>query len=104
MWNELKIVDFNELVRRFNCDCGGSCNFCKHHLPEHSEDKTRCAVLNSLPSIDAVEVVRCKDCGYFLEEKLLCTHEGNMVFNTGKTTYPNCFCSYGERRGEDEAT
>lgn len=53
---------------------------------------------NSVPSVDAAEVVRCKDCEHFLPEKMLCTHEGNMVFNTGKTTYPNCFCSYGERR------
>lgn len=54
--------------------------------------------LKNAPTVDAVEVVRCKDCVYFLSEKLLCVHEGNMVFNTGKTTYPNCFCSYGERR------
>ena len=55
-------------------------------------------IITRSPAVDAVEVCRCKDCKHFLTEKLLCTHEGNMVFNTGKTTYPNCFCSYGERR------
>ena len=54
--------------------------------------------LNAVPAADVVEVVRCGECVYFLEGKLLCTHEGNRVFNTGKTTYPNCFCSYGGRR------
>lgn len=56
-------------------------------------------VLRTAKTIDAVEVVRCKDCAYFSEEKMLCEHEGNIVLNIGKTTYPNDFCSYGERKG-----
>lgn len=57
--------------------------------------------LGFLDAADVVEVVRCQYCIYFLPKKMLCTHEGNMVFNTGKTTYPECFCSYGERRAEN---
>ena len=70
--------------------------------PDDAGDKrgveTCIMVLEDFPAVDAVEVCRCKDCKHFLTEKLLCTHEGNMVFYTGKTTYPNCFCSFGERR------
>ena len=55
-------------------------------------------ILRTSKAIDAVEVVRCKDCVYFSNEKILCSHDGNMVMNIGKVTYPNDFCSYGERK------
>lgn len=100
MWNEVKIVDFNELVRRFNCDCGGACNFCKHHLPERSEGKTRCAILNSLPSVDGVEVVRCKDCVLWKRVDDIC---GKCPFLIGENQYTSeyHFCSIGEKE-EDQ--
>ena len=59
------------------------------------------ADLSDMPTIDAVPVVRCKDCAYFSNEEILCSHEGNMVLNIGKTVYPNDFCSYGERKDGD---
>ena len=61
-----------------------------------------CALLDVVLKAPGIEVVRCKDCVYFLDKKLLCTHEGNRVFGTGKTTYGNCFCSYGERSGGND--
>lgn len=57
-------------------------------------------IFHTSKTVDAVEVVRCKDCAYFSEEKMLCEHEGNMVLNIGKTAYPNDFCSCGERRSD----
>ena len=42
------------------------------------------------PTIDAVEVVRCKDCKYF--KTRLCENEDN---------YDNWFCADGERKDGD---
>ena len=60
--------------------------------PEYAQDR-----LSEIPAADVVEVVRCKDCidsvdGFYCKN-------GNF---SGKT-FPNNFCSEGERRaGNDE--
>lgn len=43
---------------------------------------------------DLVDVVRCKDCKYFVSET--CRHDFAMNLSRGDD-----FCSYGERRKED---
>lgn len=45
-------------------------------------------------TVDAVEVVRCKDCDWWLDGK--CSNVFAMV-----SFDENNFCSYGERRTED---
>lgn len=58
--------------------------------------------LLSLPSADAVDVVRCKDCKHhekfcFDDSKLLCwVHDIDIVVS------PTDYCSYAERRAESE--
>lgn len=54
------------------------------------------------PTIDAVEVVRCKDCKYF--NKLLPTIRSNAKCDLlyGMTDLLG-YCSLGERRDKDEA-
>ena len=46
-------------------------------------------ILREAPTVDAVEVVRCKDCKYF--KTRLCENEDN---------YDDWFCADGERKGE----
>ena len=58
--------------------------------------------IDTEPTVDAVEVVRCKDCKHF---KRLC--EGSNVFmcmyTSGlNTATPDNFCSHGERRMANE--
>lgn len=57
------------------------------------------------PPIDAVEVVRCKDCKYFTKERIadsieyICAHRlglGMVVVN------PHKYCSDGERKKDNE--
>lgn len=50
----------------------------------------------SEPTVDAVEVVRCKDCRY-------CQHDSNgfWCFNDYEhNLQPDDFCSYGERKDD----
>lgn len=86
-------------------------------LPIMSGDDTigvRNIDLSDLPTVDAVPVVRCKDCvnSVWIEEDVYrCTHPQWIRF-CKKDTYTEgvlfhglCgddFCSYGERRAEHE--
>ena len=49
-------------------------------------------IIQNAPTIDAVPVVRCKDCGTY--------SRGTCWIMRGKMN-PNDFCSYGERRSDD---
>ena len=55
-------------------------------------------IINNAPTIDAVEVVRCKDCKHWLKDVAGCTdfvgrcaYANYMIGATG-------YCLYGERR------
>lgn len=52
----------------------------------------------SMPTIDAVEVVRCKDCKHRADE----TSKGNYLCNHKMLglVRPDDFCSYGKKRGD----
>ena len=54
--------------------------------------------LDRQPTIDAVPVVRCKDCKYNEDGECVCSR---MCISACAHfyTYPDDFCSYGERRG-----
>lgn len=58
--------------------------------------------IEDVPTADAVEVVRCKDCLYWEKGKdyePYCNHFGNMMADTNADD----FCSFGERKeGEGE--
>ena len=50
-----------------------------------------CEMLNDAPTVDAVEVLRCKDCVYFWDG--VCTAHTDAI-----CTDENEFCSWGEKR------
>lgn len=55
------------------------------------------AIINQFPTIDAVPVVRCKECRYLYDELndyCCASHRGLARISE------NSFCSYGERRSE----
>lgn len=53
-----------------------------------------CEVLDDAPTVDAVPVVRCKDCKWYNSEKFLCNN--NESFSWKKDD----FCSFAERKEE----
>jgi hypothetical protein len=58
-------------------------------------------VIDEAPTIDAVEVVRCKDC---LNRDNSCgMGEHKWCRFLKQTTSPDDYCSYGERREDGEA-
>lgn len=48
------------------------------------------------PTVDAVEVVRCKDCKRYSQSGLC-----NLYLNVSHEMKPDDFCSYGERRTDN---
>lgn len=88
----MKLVDAEQL---FCCDC---------------EYKERCknvtCDVKTMPTIDAVPVVRCRDCKWFNHYTMECEsddvatdHEGGASFSLNFG--PDDFCSYGQRKEAD---
>ena len=68
------------------------------HFPTHRGGKSVHDIIDDSPAVDAVPVVRCKDC---VERTV--TRRCNCI--TGRNIYvqvdDDFFCYYGERRGEN---
>ena len=56
------------------------------------------AVADAAPTVDAVEVVRCKDCDYRAFDDVCKEYYCNGVYGMYGAIADNDFCSYGERR------
>ena len=66
-----------------------------------SADEVAMAVENA-PTIDAVPVVRCKDCMYSETDDngfYYCVHD--IIGGYGETLDVGTFCSYGERKDDE---
>lgn len=81
---------------------GGYCEF------GFSREKIR-ELLRDIPTVDAVPVVRCRDCKhhrdkneqeqqYLAEDILICTSQ-DATEDCWNAVWPDHFCSYGEKEG-----
>ena len=60
-------------------------------------------MLEQLPTVDAVVVIRCKDCKHFNFEHMECENEAVSTDHEGGASYSlnfylDDFCSFGERK------
>jgi hypothetical protein len=103
-YNDLKNIGKKEYVEKES--------LAKHIDNSFGEISTPFVVkeIRNFPVSDVVEVVRCKDCKYFVDEDEtdmlgLCTCKRIAIAYNGEL-YPerNHYCSYGERRSEHEQT
>ena len=99
MANEKRLIDANALMDALRTNEGAK-------ALGHSVHRLFCVddIIEKQPTVDAVEVVRCKDCKHNVANKeydpLDATDYTDIVcdywMNDGNL--PNDFCSYGERR------
>lgn len=98
MVNEKRLIDANALIKEANTD--GAYGYV---------DAKQIA---DAPTIDAVEVVRCRECKhhrdkneqeqkYLVEDILICTSP-DATDDCWNAVWPDHFCSYGERKDGDE--
>ena len=86
MENEKRLIDANALGRN------------SFHILEYGYYGERCVVdwddIESAPTVDAVEVVRCKDCRFYRKPFCILNDNKNGWLNH---ELPEHFCSHGER-------
>lgn len=69
---------------------------------DHIEEFRAITIVNDVPTIDAVEVVRCKECKHASDNKVygcMCNHFNDNDWSYHRM-YADDYCSYGEREGE----
>ena len=91
----MRLIDSDELWERLNYEP------CEHNA---DRDEIALPIVNAAPTVDAVPVVRCKDCKWFADNNGGEWY-GCKMFHVVRITpedapKPDDFCSYGERREE----
>ena len=89
-----RLIDANALLYEY-CQANG----CNEVIDEVCPNCFTAGLIANAPTVDAVEVVRCKDCAYATcnPVKLTygCRHPSGLRGFVNEGFY---FCSYGERR------
>lgn len=90
MKSEKRLIDANELLEKHTCDVYGAyddaCMVKAVFVP----------YIKGAPTVDAAEVVRCRDCIHHehYDALLYCGHTRGLAGSVA----PDDFCSYGERK------
>ena len=80
----MRLIDANDIYSLFN---------------QNGIARLHVADIDKIPRVDAVEVVRCRDCiHYFSGACLRIYSDGNVSQNTWQEPNEDDFCSYGERK------
>lgn len=88
-----KLININDALEKL-------CEFCS--CGDYEDCDYRCSEfenISNIPAVDAVEVVRCRDCKHYE------IHKPNVLENCERNGYlipmkPDDFCSFGEKRGD----
>jgi hypothetical protein len=107
MANEKRLIDANELQSKlqghhdFFVDGWGGFDKMSFAAKCRVDEIDNCiAEIVNAPTVDAVEVVRCKDCKHYKEDTLTCIPRLRLAFEH-PNYYPEDFCSYGERKDNE---
>ena len=93
MANEKRLIDANALKDGLsNLEASGGHKYYRQGM-DAVLHKFMPSFIDEQPTVDAVEVVRCKDCKFYQTDHW-CTRVALGIM------YENDFCSYGERREE----
>ena len=65
---------------------------------EQNEAYMDAEILRAIPTVDAVPVVRCKDCKYAYINSYSAASGNAFCSTSANVTQQDDFCSYGERR------
>jgi DMSO/TMAO reductase YedYZ molybdopterin-dependent catalytic subunit len=62
--------------------------------------------INKMPTVDAVQVVRCRECKYFVKNTWECVRLADRFGDeySDARVYPEYYCADGERRSDEQQT
>ena len=83
---EKRLIDANAACDRCRMKNSGNCGFC---------------IIGTAPTVDAVEVVRCRDCKHRGTDNCIFHIKGEPADEELLLKLDNDFCSYGERKDGD---
>ena len=87
MANEKRLIDANALIEEANA--------------EGAYGYVDAFQIANASTVDAVEVVRCRDCKHWHKETLFCDYMPYGEAQERVNWYANDFCSYGERKDNE---
>lgn len=88
--NEMRLIDANELCRKFEGE---------PWYDNADLDEIALPLVDDAPTVDAVEVIRCRECKHCDPENHHCDHP--MSTSAPLSRKPDDFCSYGERKDDE---
>jgi hypothetical protein len=113
MATEQRLIDANARIEEIK---KAYCHNCENYCENYGGVKCRACwvdyaigLIDDAPTVEAVEVVRCKDCEHWHDETGWCTKHSHFIGCDGMACHPSQssewkmfnaddFCSYGERR------
>lgn len=90
----MRLIDADKINYREHTECMGHGDF---ETVRTVTDKE----IAEIPTVDAVEVVRCKDCIHWHEPEGVCLKiysDGNVSPYAWQDRKPDDFCSYGKKK------
>ena len=93
MANEKRLIDANEVIR----ETESIINFRKQHYMPTVEYEAVLGYLKNRPTVDAVEVVRCKDCKWCKDGDICTNKQWQDAEGWDRDVDPEGFCYLGER-------
>ena len=87
MANEKRLIDANALIEEANA--------------EGAYGYVDAFQIANAPTVDAMEVVRCRDCKHWHKETLFCDYMPYGEAQERVNWYADDFCSYGERKDNE---
>ena len=84
MANEKRLIDANALIEMANA--------------EGAYGYVDAFQIANAPTVDAVEVIRCRECKHWHKETLFCDYTLYGEAQERVNWYADDFCSYGERK------
>lgn len=101
MANKQRLIDANEFIKSLEWEYGDVFETNEYGDGEYGFSQEAInELVQKAPTVDAVEVVRCKDCEFWggVTFGNVCRRWSAPLAGMKNCTKPDDFCSYGERR------
>ena len=93
----MRLIDLDSLIVEFKKRCRGECCCCTEDYCGSGNDGCGCRVIDEAPTVDAVEVVRCKDCIHNYYNMIPSGEDHECAKWVELPITADFYCAWGER-------